>query len=151
MFLRNEWIHVTMRWKRLASGKLKLYANIATKQYWSCCLDFRNSGRSVHNFGLVIDTGDTILLISDLGGFKVIHYSILVSNTKKIVNTQDTFYGVQCPPKFNFWKLNVELRKLRCWILSTTKLNRETNNVKSTIGVEKLETWMFNCRCRYKL
>ena len=31
----------------------------------------------------------------------------------------------------------VELRKLECWILLTTKLNRETNNVKSTSRVEK--------------
>ena len=45
----------------------------------------------------------------------------------------------------------VELRKLECRVLQTTKLNRETNNVKSTIGVEKLETGKFNCRCRYKL
>ena len=32
------------------------------------------------------------------------------------------------------------MRKLECWIRQTTMLNRETNNVKSTIGVEKLET-----------
>ena len=30
-------------------------------------------------------------------------------------------------------------------------LNCEKNNVKSSIGVEKLETWMLNCRCKYKL
>ena len=51
----------------------------------------------------------------------------------------------------NCVNLDVELRKLECWILQTTKLNRETNNVKSTIGVEKLETWIFNCTWRYKL
>ena len=41
----------------------------------------------------------------------------------------------------NCVNLDVELSKLECWILQTTKLNCETNNVKSTIGVEKLETW----------
>jgi len=55
------------------------------------------------------------------------------------------------PALLNCVNLDVELRKLECWILQTTKLNRETNNVKSTIGVEKLETWMCNGRCRYKL
>ena len=40
----------------------------------------------------------------------------------------------------NCVNLDVELRKLECWILPNTMLNRETNNVKSTIGVEKLET-----------
>ena len=51
----------------------------------------------------------------------------------------------------HFRKLNVELGKLEYWTPQTTKLNRETDNVKSTIGVEKLETWMFNCRCKYIL
>ncbi|XP_020610701.1 putative vitellogenin receptor isoform X2 [Orbicella faveolata] len=68
---RNEWIHVAMSWKRGSSGKLKLYANgekkFETAVDGNVNLDFRNSGRSVYNIGLRIDTGDTIqAYLSDL-------------------------------------------------------------------------------------
>ena len=68
---RNKWIHVAMSWKRGISGKLKLYAN-GEKKFEAAVngnvnLDFRNSGRSVYNIGLKIDTGDTIqAYLSDL-------------------------------------------------------------------------------------
>lgn len=60
-----------MSWKRGVSDKLKLYAN-GEKKFGAVVdgnvnLDFRNSGRSVYNIGLRIDTGDTIqAYLSDL-------------------------------------------------------------------------------------
>ena len=68
---RGKWIHVAMSWKRGLSGRLKLYAN-GEKKFEAVVdgnvnLDFRNSGRSVYNIGLRIDTGDTIkAYLSDL-------------------------------------------------------------------------------------
>jgi len=61
---RGEWIHVAMSWKRGVSGKLKLYAN-GEKKFENVVdgnanLDFKNSGRSVYNIGLRVDTGYTI-------------------------------------------------------------------------------------------
>jgi len=67
----DEWIHVAMTWKRGVNGKLKLYAN-GEKKFEAVVdgnvnLDFRNSGRSVFNIGLKVDTGDTIqAYLSDL-------------------------------------------------------------------------------------
>ena len=60
-----------MTWKRGVNGKLKLYAN-GEKKFEAVVdgnvnLDFRNSGRSVFNIGLKVNTGDTIqAYLSDL-------------------------------------------------------------------------------------
>lgn len=60
-----------MSWKRGVSGKLKLYAN-GEKKFENVVdgnanLDFKNSGRSVYNIGLRVDTGYTIkAYLSDL-------------------------------------------------------------------------------------
>ena len=60
-----------MSWKRGVSGRLKLYSN-GEKKFEAVVdgkvnLDFRNSGRSVYNIGLRMDTGDTIkAYLSDL-------------------------------------------------------------------------------------
>ena len=60
-----------MSWKRGIRNKLKLYAN-GEKKFEGVVdgnvnLDLRNSGRSVYNIGLRIDTGDTIqAYLSDL-------------------------------------------------------------------------------------
>jgi len=67
----DEWTHLAMSWKRGVSGKLKLYAN-GEKKFEAVVdgnvnLDVRNSGRSVYNIGLKIDTGTTIQsYLSDL-------------------------------------------------------------------------------------
>jgi len=67
----DEWTHVAMSWKRGVSGKLKLYAN-GEKKFEAVVdgkvnQDFRNSGRSVFNIGLKINTASTIqAYLSDL-------------------------------------------------------------------------------------